>query len=88
METGDNICKRIATALRSTLISANKTVLQMESALVVCVCNAIRESQVRDAARAGSVTPCQMYQALGRPPKCGQCAVVARAIIDEERAAA
>ncbi|WP_322965450.1 (2Fe-2S)-binding protein [Sphingomonas fuzhouensis] len=56
--------------------------------MVVCVCNAIRESQVRDAARAGSMTPCQMYQALGRQPKCGQCAVLARAIIDEERTAA
>jgi len=59
-----------------------------ESVLVVCVCNAIRECQVREAARAGSVTPCQMYRALGRQPKCGQCATVARAIIDEERAAA
>jgi bacterioferritin-associated ferredoxin len=29
-----------------------------------------------------------MYQALGRQPKCGQCAVVARAIIDDERAVA
>jgi bacterioferritin-associated ferredoxin len=29
-----------------------------------------------------------MYQALGRQPKCGQCAVIARAIIDEERTAA
>ncbi|KQO53006.1 (2Fe-2S)-binding protein [Sphingomonas sp. Leaf257] len=56
--------------------------------MFVCVCNAIRESQVRDAARAGSMTPCQMYQALGRQPKCGQCAVLARAIIEEERAAA
>ncbi|WP_312487182.1 (2Fe-2S)-binding protein [Sphingomonas sp.] len=56
--------------------------------MVVCVCNAIRESQVREAARAGSMTPCQMYRALGRQPKCGQCAMVARAIIDEERTAA
>ncbi|WP_343525266.1 (2Fe-2S)-binding protein [Sphingomonas sp.] len=56
--------------------------------MVVCVCNAIRESQVRDAARAGSMTPCQMYRALGRQPKCGQCVPLARAIIDEERTAA
>ncbi len=61
-------CKRLATSLRSTLISAIPSALSMESALVVCVCNAIRESQVRDAARAGSMTPCQMYQALGRQP--------------------
>ena len=50
-------CKRLATSLRSTLISAIPSALSMESALVVCVCNAIRESQVRDAARAGSMTP-------------------------------
>jgi bacterioferritin-associated ferredoxin len=56
--------------------------------MVVCVCNAIRECQVREAARAGSTTPCQMYRQLGQQPKCGQCAQFARAIIDEERAAA
>jgi bacterioferritin-associated ferredoxin len=56
--------------------------------MVVCVCNAIRESQVREAARCGSVTACQAYSALGCRAKCGQCSVVARAIIDEERAAA
>lgn len=56
--------------------------------MVVCVCNAIRENQVRSAARAGCMTPCQAFQAIGRQPKCGQCTVVARAIIDEERAAA
>lgn len=56
--------------------------------MVVCVCNAIRESQVRDAARSGSMTACQAYRTLGRQPKCGQCVPFARAIIDEERAAA
>ena len=56
--------------------------------MVVCVCNAIRESQVRDAARCGSTTACQVYRALGCRPKCGQCSVAARSIIDEERAAA
>ncbi len=56
--------------------------------MVVCVCNAIRENQVRDAARCGAATACQVYAALGCRPKCGQCSVAARAIIDEERAAA
>ncbi|UVO49781.1 (2Fe-2S)-binding protein [Sphingomonas sp. SUN019] len=56
--------------------------------MVVCVCNHIRECQVRDAARAGSTTACQAYRTLGRQPKCGQCVTFARAIIDEERAAA
>lgn len=56
--------------------------------MVVCVCNAIRECQVREAARAGSRTACQAYRALGLQPKCGQCVTFARAIIEEERAAA
>ena len=56
--------------------------------MVVCVCNAIREGQVREAARGGCVTACQAYRSLGRQPKCGQCVQFARAIIDQERAAA
>ncbi|QNE31475.1 (2Fe-2S)-binding protein [Sphingomonas sp. NBWT7] len=56
--------------------------------MVVCVCNAIRECQVREAARSGSTTACQAYRTLGRQAKCGQCVPFARAIIDQERAAA
>ncbi|WP_375396881.1 bacterioferritin-associated ferredoxin [uncultured Sphingomonas sp.] len=54
---------------------------------MVCVCNAIRECDVRGAARNGAATPCKAYRALGRQPRCGQCAPFARAIIDDERAA-
>lgn len=56
--------------------------------MVVCICNAIRETQVREAARNGSATTCQAYKMLGRQPKCGQCVPFARAIIDSERAVA
>lgn len=56
--------------------------------MMVCVCNAIREREVREAARNGSMTACQAYRALGRQPKCGQCVPFARSIIDDERAAA
>ena len=56
--------------------------------MVVCVCNAIREGEVRAAARGGAMSACQAYRSLGRSPKCGQCVPFARAIIDEERAAA
>ncbi|HEX8484570.1 (2Fe-2S)-binding protein [Sphingomonas sp.] len=56
--------------------------------MVVCVCNAIRENDVRCAARTGATTACQAYRSLGRQPKCGQCVPFARAIIDAERAAA
>ena len=56
--------------------------------MVVCICNAIRECDVRKAARGGSMTACQAYRTLGRSPKCGQCVPFARAIIDQERAVA
>ncbi|MDE0879078.1 MAG: (2Fe-2S)-binding protein [Sphingomonas bacterium] len=55
--------------------------------MVVCICNAIRESDVRSCARDGCSTPCQAFASLGRRSKCGQCAAVARAIIAEERSA-
>lgn len=53
--------------------------------MVVCVCNAIREKDVRNAARQGAASPCSAYAALGRRPRCGQCVPYARAIIDAER---
>ncbi|TXC70797.1 (2Fe-2S)-binding protein [Sphingomonas ginsenosidivorax] len=56
--------------------------------MVVCVCNAIRESDVRQCARGGCTTPCQAFRSLGCQPKCGQCASYTRAIIADERAAA
>jgi bacterioferritin-associated ferredoxin len=56
--------------------------------MVVCVCNAIRENDVRAAARKGATSACQAYRALGRSAKCGQCVPFAREIINEERAAA
>ncbi len=56
--------------------------------MVVCICNAIGEREVRSAARAGATCPRSAYQALGRQPKCGQCFAFARCVIDSERAAA
>ncbi len=56
--------------------------------MVVCVCNAIRERDVRDAARNGAISACQAYRALGCQAKCGQCVPFARTIIAQERAAA
>lgn len=52
--------------------------------MVVCVCNAIKESQVRDAVRKGASCPRSAYETLGRRPRCGQCLPFARSIIDEE----
>jgi len=56
--------------------------------MVVCVCNAIREREVREAARSGADCPVEAYASLGRRPRCGQCLPFARELIAEERNAA
>ena len=56
--------------------------------MIVCVCNAIRENEVRAAARAGASCPSAVYRAKGAKPRCGQCFSFAREIIASELAAA
>lgn len=54
--------------------------------MIVCVCNALTEDEVRCAARNGSACPRSAYRALGCEPQCCACLEYAREIIDEERA--
>jgi len=56
--------------------------------MVVCICNAIREKDLRAAARDGADSPCSAYARFGRRAKCGQCVPYARSIIEAERATA
>src|SRR3546814_17935951 len=49
--------------------------------MVVCVCNAIREKELREIAREGFPDPCSPYARVGRRPKCGQCLPFAPSII-------
>jgi bacterioferritin-associated ferredoxin len=58
------------------------------SDMVVCICNAIREQDVRSAVREGSVDPRSAYRKLGCQVRCGQCLPFAREIIQAERAIA
>ncbi len=53
--------------------------------MYVCICNAIRESDLRRAARhvAGDAEAC--YAALGKRPNCGSCLDDAEGILLEER---
>jgi bacterioferritin-associated ferredoxin len=53
--------------------------------MILCVCNAITEQQVRDLARAGARTPEEAYAALGHEPQCGSCLCYADDIVSEER---
>ncbi|HWT12441.1 MAG TPA: (2Fe-2S)-binding protein [Allosphingosinicella sp.] len=56
--------------------------------MIVCVCNAIREADLRQAARDGAACPTSAYRLYGRKPRCGQCVSFARQIIAAERATA
>ncbi|MBQ0770628.1 MAG: bacterioferritin-associated ferredoxin [Parasphingorhabdus sp.] len=56
--------------------------------MVVCVCNAIKEKDLRAAVRTGADRPSQVYALLGRKPKCGQCLAFAQTIIRSEVATA
>ena len=56
--------------------------------MIICVCNAIRERDLRAAVREGAICPNSAYASMGRKPKCGQCLSFARTIISTERAIA
>lgn len=53
--------------------------------MYVCICNAIRESELRRVACRvpGNAETC--YAALGKRPQCGQCMDDAEEMIAEER---
>ena len=53
--------------------------------MYVCICNAIRESELRRVARhcPGDAEAC--YAALGKRPNCGSCLADADDILNEER---
>jgi bacterioferritin-associated ferredoxin len=53
--------------------------------MVVCVCNALRERDVREAARSGCRDPLSAYASLGCRPRCGQCVPYARQLIASEQ---
>lgn len=51
--------------------------------MIVCVCNAIREEEIRGIAKCGARCPRAAYAALGCEPQCGTCLDYAQEIIDE-----
>lgn len=53
--------------------------------MIVCVCNRITESEVRQAARAGARTPEHAYARLGCEVQCGCCLDYAQEVVDQER---
>jgi bacterioferritin-associated ferredoxin len=53
--------------------------------MYVCVCNAIRECELRRAARQTAGDADAVYAALGKVPQCGQCLDDAAHILIDER---
>lgn len=53
--------------------------------MFVCICNAIRERELRDAARKCAGAAEEVYAALGKRPNCGACLCEAEAIVFEAR---
>ena len=56
--------------------------------MYVCICNAIREKDLRAAARCCRDGAEGLYARLGRTPQCRQCLDEATEIVADERAAA
>ena len=54
--------------------------------MYICICNAIRESDLRDAALATRGDAEAVYGSLGKRPNCGQCLAKAGEILEQERA--
>ncbi|WP_108787055.1 (2Fe-2S)-binding protein [Erythrobacter sp. Alg231-14] len=54
--------------------------------MYTCICNAIRETDLRAAALKSGGNAESVYAALGKRPNCGQCLGKAGEIIDQERA--
>lgn len=55
--------------------------------MYVCICNAIRECELRKAARTNRGDAEALYLGLGRPPQCRQCIDDAEDIVADERLA-
>ncbi len=53
--------------------------------MYTCICNAIRECELRQAARQHRGDAESVYAKLGKRPNCGHCLDEAEEVIREER---
>jgi bacterioferritin-associated ferredoxin len=53
--------------------------------MIVCICNAIKEDELREIARHGVTDPEAAYAILGKTPQCGTCLDHADDVIASER---
>ncbi|HEY1124957.1 MAG TPA: ferredoxin [Sphingobium sp.] len=53
--------------------------------MYVCICNAIKEDELREVARHGVTCPEAAYAILGKTPQCRTCLDHADDVMSEER---
>jgi bacterioferritin-associated ferredoxin len=51
--------------------------------MIVCLCNAFTDRQVRAAYPIAGCSAARVYRALGVQPKCGKCVPMVRQIVSE-----
>jgi bacterioferritin-associated ferredoxin len=56
--------------------------------MYICICNAIKEADLREIARCEQGTAEDLYRKLGREPMCFQCIEEAESVVEDARAAA
>ena len=56
--------------------------------MFICICNAIREKDIRNTARCHAGGAEDVYVRMGFRPQCGQCLEDAEDVIADERACA
>ena len=56
--------------------------------MYVCICNAIRDAEIRELARGGVAEPERVYELCGAAPACSSCVEWIQEILDEENARA
>jgi bacterioferritin-associated ferredoxin len=49
----------------------------------VCLCNALTDRHIREAAQAGASRPSEVYDACGCTVQCGTCSRTVRRIVDD-----
>lgn len=55
--------------------------------MYICICNAIRENELRRVARSQPGDAEELYRALGKTPCCRQCLDEADELVEDARTA-
>ncbi|HEY5567568.1 MAG TPA: (2Fe-2S)-binding protein [Gammaproteobacteria bacterium] len=54
--------------------------------MYVCICNGVRDREIRQAAMTGLRSARAVYSHLGKPARCGRCLDLAARLIEEVHA--